>query len=212
MSKLIDLTGKKFGRLTVIKRAENRGKQVRWLCKCDCGGETITSSQNLREGHTKSCGCYNKDINRELHLKHGDGGRKEKTRLYRIWAAMLRRCETPTTERYQKYGAKGISVCKEWHDYINFKEWAISNGYADTLTIDRIDSKGNYEPSNCRWATAKEQANNIFTNRKITFNGVTKNLQQWADEYQIYRKTLSYRLDNGWDIEKALTTKARGVA
>lgn len=129
------------------------------------------------------------------------------TRLYQIWNAMRQRCENPNAISYKYYGKKGISVCEEWKEFKNFCAWALNNGYAAHLTLDRKDSNGNYEPSNCRWATPKEQQNNTSYNRLITFQDETHNITQWADIIGIPKTTLYNRMRRGWDIERALTTK-----
>lgn len=136
--------------------------------------------------------------------KHGDSY----TRLYRIWVNMKYRCNTPSCPYYFNYGGRGVKVCKEWEeDYTIFKEWSITHGYADDLSIDRIDDNGNYEPSNCRWATPKEQINNTRNNYLITFNGKTQTMMQWAEELELTHSLLSKRIKElGWSIEKALTT------
>ena len=126
------------------------------------------------------------------------------TRLYKVWCAMRERCNNPHNKRYARYGGRGISVCNEWDDYRAFREWAEMNGYADGLTIDRIDTDGNYEPSNCRWATRAEQNRNYSRNRMITFNGITMCLTDWADKYGIKRATLAFRLNSGKTMEQAL--------
>lgn len=199
MKNIKDITGQKYGMLTVIKQAPRKDKKIKWICKCECGNETIVSSGDLKNGHTKSCGC--------LKLKHG----KRNTRIYKIWQSMKNRCYYENDICYQNYGGRGITICKEWlDDFQVFYEWAIANGYQENLTIDRIDTNGNYEPTNCRWATMKEQQNNRTTNKLITFNGETKTMKQWAEFVGIPYRRLQDRIASGWDIEKALYTKKRG--
>lgn len=136
-------------------------------------------------------------------LTHGDSG----TRLYNIWSTMWQRVSNPNTINYQLYGGKGVKVCVQWKDYVNFKEWAINNGYCDELTLDRIDSNGNYEPKNCRWVSWYVQGNNRSNNHIITYKGRTQTLSQWAREIGMSPKTLSRRIvDKKWGIERALST------
>ncbi len=132
------------------------------------------------------------------------------TRLYRIWSAMKQRCENPNTINYKYYGAKGVCVCEEWRrDFRAFYLWAISNGYTNDLTLDRIDANKNYEPSNCRWVTRKEQQNNTSYTRLYTYNGETRSIMQWAEKTGMSPPVLYYRIRSGWSIEKALNTKQR---
>ena len=160
MALVKDLTGQKFGRLTVVERAENtpQGK-ARWLCKCECGGTTVATKSDLDLGKVKSCGCLRKETTAELGriASHNGTG----TRLYRIWSSMKQRCKYEHHKCFFRYGGRGITVCNTWEEnFAAFRDWALENGYADNLTLDRIDVNGNYEPSNCRWVTMKTQQNN----------------------------------------------------
>lgn len=166
----------------------------RVLCKCDCGNEKIVQLCKLRNGTTKSCGC----LRGQSSIIHHE----TKTRLYRCWQAMKRRCLKTNDDHYQFYGERGIGVCTEWLNYEIFRDWALTNGYTDELTLDRIDVNGNYEPSNCRWVDRKIQANNKRTNHYITYNGITKSAQEWSDIYGIPASTLIFRHNHNWPSDK----------
>lgn len=184
---LIDMTGEKCGRLTVLERAENdKHGNAMWKCKCECGNIIITLGYQLRSGHTKSCGCLQKDIVRKMNTKHG----YSKTRIYRIWDAMKGRCLNPNNDAYENYGGRGIEICEEWMDPVNFIEWAYDNGYNDNLTIERIDIDGNYEPSNCTWVTRAEQNRNTSRNITVEVDGKEYGLAQLARELGRNRSTL----------------------
>lgn len=156
MPPLIDMTGRKFGRLTVIQRTKDIKKRGLWLCECECGNTCIVEGTNLRKLHTQSCGCLQRERVGSVNRTHG----MSNSRLHRVWNAMMNRCYDTDGDNYQYYGGRGITVCEEWRHFTPFMEWALSHGYDDNLTIDRKDNNGNYEPSNCRWTTMKEQVHN----------------------------------------------------
>lgn len=196
--RIIDLYGKRFGKLCVKELVGTNEKGAVWKCKCDCGEIAYVSSSGLLHG-TKSCGCLVKENHLHTH-------NKSHTRLYRIWQDMKRRCYNINDEAYSYYGGRGISVCIDWiDDFQSFYDWSIRNGYADNLTIDRIDVNGNYEPSNCRWATQKEQMNNTRNNHLLTFNGKTQTIAQWSEELQINYSTIHGRLRRGCSVAQALS-------
>lgn len=209
MGAFIDLTGQKFGRLTVIERAKDHiqtnGRHiVCWLCKCECGNTCEVRSADLKRGATVSCGCYGKEQRLKASTKH----QHTHTKLYSVWSGMIQRCTNSKARNYHNYGGKGITVCDEWlHDFQAFYDWAMASGYADNLTIDRIDNNKGYSPDNCRWATRIEQNNNTSRNHLITYNGKTQTIAQWAREYNIPYKRFCQRINQShWNIEKALNT------
>lgn len=190
MGKFIDLTGNKYGKLLVLNERiyyiDKQNKQrFKWKCQCDCGNICYVDSASLKRGNTRSCGCLQKQIASEngknSAYKHG----MSHTRLFRIWYQMIDRCENAKNKLYPLYGERGISVCEEWHNSTIFFEWALSNGYKDTLSIDRIDVNGNYEPFNCRWATQKIQCNNTRRNRMIVIGKETHTVAEWSDKLNI---------------------------
>jgi len=200
MGRFIDLSGQTFGNLHVINRAETRNKDVYWLCKCDCGNEIEVRADHLRSMKIQTCGCMSNEMRSMALKKHG----MTHTPLYSTWSKMIQRCENPKDGMARLYYERGIKVCDEWHIFENFKNWALENGYNKTLTIDRIDNNGNYEPSNCRWADLITQANNKRTNRRIEYNGEIKTLAQWARVFHIKYQKLWLRLKRGWEFERAI--------
>ena len=204
-TKIHDLVGQRFGRLTVIEQAGiNKYKKALFSCICDCGKCCEVIGSKLVSGHTKSCGCLQKEKASKRMTTHGNS----MTRLAGIWYGMRKRCGDPNSK---EYGGRGIKICDEWlNSFQAFYEWAMENGYSNDLTIDRIDVNGNYEPSNCRWTTSKVQNNNRSNNRFMTFNGETHTMAEWADITGIKYQVLASRiLNHGWTVERALTQKVR---
>lgn len=201
--RLIDLTGQRFGKLTVIERTQSTNKNAKWICECECGKIVSVFGADLRSGKTKSCGCLFSEQLARRNYKHG----LSKCKLVDVWRGMKNRCCNPNNEAYDNYGGRGITICDEWiNDFESFYNWSISNGYSDNLSIDRIDNDKGYSPDNCRWATRKEQANNKRTNRRIYYKGVTLTAREWENATGINSHTIIKRLEMGWDVEKALTT------
>ena len=200
-----DLSGQTFGYLYVVKRCENIKGRTAFLCRCKCGKEIKVISHSLMRGNTSSCGCLHKQQLAERNYKHG----ARYTRLYRIYRNMITRCYNSNILEYKNYGGRGIIVCKEWREsFVAFRTWAENNNYSDKLTIDRIDTNGNYEPNNCRWVTLKAQGFNKTNTKYFEYNGQKKCLAEWAEIFGIKKSTLYNRVYGlGWDIKKALETK-----
>lgn len=204
-----DLTGQRFGRLVVIsKEGQGVGGVYLWKCRCDCGNEKTVSSRSLKNGHTRSCGCLNREIAAQRNRTHGETD----SRLYNIWHDMKARCGRSKDACFYRYGGRGISICEEWRNsFESFYEWAIHNGYSDELTIDRIDNNGNYEPGNCRWVDIKTQSNNKSNNRLITVNGETHTVSEWAELLNSRPQTIFERLRRGWSEFNAVTIPVRTI-
>lgn len=200
-----DYIGKKYGRLTIVEYVGRiKNYQIVMRCKCDCGTmskDVILS--NLKSGITTSCGCVHKERVKDALTKHGYA----KSRLYNVWALMKDRCYNERNKYYKDYGGRGIKVCEEWRcSFESFQEWAHNNGYKEGLSIDRVDVNGCYEPDNCRWATAKEQARNKRNNIMLKIGGRVAPLSEWAEILNLPYHTIHMRLRNGWDVVPALTT------
>lgn len=198
-----DITGMKFNFIMPIRCVGSEHKKRLWECKCDCGNVFVTEATLIISGHTKSCGCWKRYINSQLHRTHGQTG----TRLNRIWRGMKSRCNNPHVKDFSYYGGRGIKVCKEWSDsFESFRDWANSNGYAENLTLDRIEVNDNYTPDNCRWVDRLTQSRNKRDNVCLTLYGKTKTLMEWSEILGFDRHTIRHRLDRGWSVEKTLTT------
>lgn len=202
-----NLIGKNFGRLKVLSLENIDNHNVKWNCICECGNHTVVSANNLRSGGTLSCGCYKKERIKEGTVIHNG----TKTRIYKIYAKMLQRCNNKNDISYLRYGGRGIKVCKEWASsrtgFIEFRNWALANGYSDELTIDRIDNDGNYEPTNCRWVTYKVQANNKRNNKYINYKGETHTMSEWSEITGIPVYKLQYHLSKGKELDTILQNK-----
>ena len=196
--------GLKSGRLTVVSFDHKTStNHVYVKCRCDCGNEVVVRASSILRQTTKSCGCLAAERNKEKSTKHGMFG----SRIYNIWAAMKRRCVDSKTQAFKWYGAKGIGFCKEWEQFEPFFIWAKENGYSDNLSLDRIDSNGNYCPDNCRWTTFKQQARNRANNTVVEYNNEKHCLSEWAEKFNINYSTFLTRLRKGYPFEKALLGK-----
>jgi len=203
----VSLVGRRFGRLIVKESAGKVKHEAIWLCMCDCGNKKIVRGSHLKSGDTSSCGCLKRENIRKSKIVHGAAIVGKVTREYSAWQHMKKRCLNPQSPDYKNYGGRGIRVCNRWVH--NFKDFFSDMGRCPPgLTLERIDNNGDYEPSNCRWATRKEQGLNTRNNRRIEFNGQIKTVSEWAEIIGIPDSTLRTRLRNGW-IPKTIVTKAR---
>lgn len=199
MSKFIDITGNRYNHLTVIRRLDNASNGVAvWECLCDCGNITQVRGTNLKSGAVKSCGCLRKTT--KPTLRHN----MSNTRLYRKWASIKSRCKDPNNK---DYGQRGIKMCEEWAtSFEAFMEWAVSNGYSDDLTIERIDVNGDYCPENCTWIPWEKQQGNRRICRAIEHNGKTQNLAEWCRELGLSYSAIHNRIYKlGWSFERAIS-------
>lgn len=206
-----DFSGEKKNHLTAIQFVERCGDKTLWLFKCDCGNEIVRNHRDVFSEHIKDCGCMRSQRNAQRATKHGCLNKKSnKTRLYNIWIGVKRRStyHEKKTHHTEGYYDRGITICNEWLSFENFKNWALSNGYTDSLTIDRIDVNGNYCPENCRWVSFKVQANNRRSNKLVEYNGETHTVSEWADKIGMKRKILENRLRK-YTIEKAFNMPVR---
>ncbi len=205
-----DLTGQRFGRLVVIKMDSKKDGRYRWLCKCDCGNTSVIQVTSLRTGKTQSCGCFGKEI-RMWAMSTRNGSTKKNRDEYTCWCRMIRRCTDRENEFYENYGGRGITVCDRWtreaDGWNNFLK-DMGPRPSKELSLDRIDNNKGYYPNNCRWATRTQQQRNKRNTVKITYNGKTMCVVEWAEEIGVSYKCLMQRLRKGWSITRALTTPA----
>ena len=210
MSKLIDLTGKKYGRLTVIERAEDyispKGiRHRKWNCRCECGSTKPVRQTELLQGKTKSCGCLQKEQATKRITQRSKKHGKKGTKLYNVWKSMKQRCLNPNDKSYHNYGGRGITICDEWaRDFQTFFDWSIRHGYREGLSIDRINNDQGYEPGNCQWTTVEKQNKNTRQNHHMTIRGETKTIAEWCNFYGVSRSTVYSRLARGQTPEEAL--------
>jgi len=200
-AKLIDITGMKFGMLTVVERSEQntKSREAKWICLCSCGNTTVTRGSKLRNGTVKSCGCLQRIASIEANTTHNHSY----SNTYKIWSNMIHRCENPNNRYYYNYGDRGITVCDEWHTFENFL-----NDMGEKpkgLTLDRMDNDGNYCKDNCEWTTMRSQSNNTRRNVYIEFDGKRQTIAQWARELNIGYDRLYGNIRRGKTIEQILS-------
>ena len=199
---MIDITGKTFGRLTVVKNAgQAKNKEYLWLCKCQCGLSTIAKGYYLRSGITKSCGC----LQQESRTKHGHALSSKASPTYKSWENMMQRCTNPKHHHWSKYGGAGITVCDRWKTFTNFLQ--DMGERPEGKTIDRIDFNKGYEPQNCKWSTPKEQQRNRKACRMITWKGTTKSMVEWSEFLKIPYSILEGRIRRNLPLERAFTQR-----
>lgn len=202
-----NLAGQKFGKLEAIKivgKANDR--HLKWLCKCECGNYTIVNSNTLKSGEILSCGCYKRQITSETHSKH----KLTKSKLHFIWTSMKQRCFNKNNKSYKYYGDRGIIVCDEWaNDFCKFKDWSLSNGYKEGLSIERINVNGNYEPSNCKWIPLKQQFLNTRKVQIIEYKNEKNTINYFCNKFNIAHSTFRRYLKKGMNIEEIIKTKRR---
>lgn len=206
--RFIDKTGNRFGRLLVVRLEGHQSKHITWLCRCDCGNTTIVSGNHLANGHTQSCGCFEKERTFQgRHVTHGAFSGGTESRTHNSWRLMLARCYDPKNNSFPDYGGRGVTVCDRWKTFENFVEDMAE--CPPGKTIDRENNAGNYSKENCRWATKLQQANNTRRNRRILVNGETKTLAQWSRDSGINAMTIKNRLNAGWSPERSVQQSPR---
>jgi hypothetical protein len=202
-----DLTGQKFGRLTVIGRYDIENRKTYWHCQCECGKTVRARSDLLFKGRTRSCGCLCIEVRKAKSTTHG----KSYTFEYETWRKMMTRCTNPKDKAYARYGGRGITVCERWHTFENFYSDMGERppGGLNEWSIDRTDNNGPYSPENCRWATMTEQLRNVRTNHILAFQGRSQCIAAWSKELGVCAYVIYQRINHGWSVERALTEKVR---
>lgn len=202
MPKFQDLSGQKFNYLKVIEHAGRNhiGKHM-YLCKCDCGKTVIVRGEDIKSGNTKSCGCMRRQMTIDKNFKHGFAH----TPMYNVWSEIKERCLNPNNKSYKNYGGRGIVMCEEWLDYMNFHRDMVST-YREGLTIERVGNDKGYSKSNCIWADINVQANNKRKNHFIEYAGERLTISQMARKHNMKPYIVQKRIYKGWSVEKALTT------
>lgn len=224
--KIVDLSGKRFGRLVALERigkriAPNGTNQSMWRCRCDCGNETVVKYIALTSGNTRSCGCMEEE-NRHTNMQNAMEQRRksvgkdfvgslETHPLYKTWKSMLMRCNNPNVIGYRHYGGRGIKVCDRWSGELGFENFVNDMGERPSLThtLDRIDVNGNYEPSNCRWATTEQQMNNRTDNSRIILNGESITCAQLCRKYGFYAIYVTHLIHRGVDVNEVIRRALR---
>ncbi len=206
--KLVDLTGNRFGRLTVVSRAENAGHHLRWTCLCDCGNTKAVNSSHLKTGHTTSCGCIASELTAERNTSNAKHG-MWKSPEFEIWAAMKKRCHNPKAKRYADYGGRGITVCDEWRASFQAFFDHIGPRPSDAHSVDRIRNTEGYAPGNVRWATTEEQNNNKRTNVIAVIDGEAMTAAQIARKYGLEHGTVCYRIAAGKTEQEIIAPSRR---
>jgi hypothetical protein len=209
--KFIDITGKEFNRLTVIRVNGRKNGQFCWLCECKCGKEVTVRGYCLRKGRTRSCGCYQPEATSRANTTHGQTKDYRISPEYASWCGMKERCLNPNNPQYKNYGGRGITVHPEWLDSFDsfISHIGIIPSDGKRYTLDRIDNEKNYTPGNVRWSDPLTQANNKRNNIKLTALGKTMTLPQWSRETGISIYIMRNRLLAGWNHEKIVTKKPR---
>ena len=205
-----DLTGKRFGRLFVVRREGSGQGQALWFCRCDCGKECVKPGSHMRRGNTKSCGCWRHEFSGATKTTHGmSAGKGRRSKIYGVWAGMKNRCHNPNQPHYPRYGGMGIKVCAEWLNSFEafYRDMGEPPKDGQRWTLDRIDVFKGYEPGNVRWALKSEQCNNTRSNVHLTLRGETLTIAQWAVRQGLPYGCLQQRVVKlKWSHEKALTT------